>query len=284
MGGGEGVVGVRNVWRGITTAFAVLTVLPVGGRGQVPEGATTDLAGSASYFSLVGAAVGLALIATDVALGRLGLLARSALEIGVAALITGGLHLDGLADTCDGLFSRADRQRALAIMRDSRLGALGAAALVFTIVIKIALLASLSGAPRYLGLLLLPVAGRQAIVLAMAAFPAAQPGSGLGQAFARRVGVGAVAASLGLSVLIAGAGIGALAWPLGVARPPAGPGAAAAVAGSVALLGALALAFGFAALVSRRLGGLTGDTYGAVNEVAEMLALLLLGLVTAAGG
>ena len=271
------MVGVRNVWRGLTTAFTVLTVLPVGGRGQSAEGATTDLAGSASYFPLVGAAVGLALIATDVALGRLGLLARSALEIAVAALITGGLHLDGLADTCDGLFSRADRQRALAIMRDSRLGALGAAALVFTIVIKVALLASLSGAPRYIGLLLLPVAGRQAIVLAMAAFPAAQPGSGLGQAFARRVGVGAVAASLGLSVLIAGAGIGALAWPL------AGPGAAAAVAGSVALLGTLALAFGFAALVSRRLGGLTGDTYGAVNEVAEMLALLLLGLVTAAG-
>ena len=182
------------------------------------------------------------------------------MELVVAGFLTGGLHLDGLADTSEGLFSRADRQRALAIMRDSRLGALGVAALVSMLLLKLTLLASLSGAPRYLGLMVAPMTGRQAIVLAMAVFPPAQPGSGLGRAFARRLGSGPLIASVALwAALVAASVLAVVFFPGALEARSPWPLSRAVVA---AVLGALAVAHGLAALISRRLGGLTGDTYG----------------------
>ncbi len=268
---------LRWAWGSLVTAFGVLTILPLVPKEAGKDAAAgtacppaDDLPRAGACFPLVGAALGAGLLVLDRLFGRLGLLARSAVVLVAAAVVTGGLHLDGLADTCDGLFSRADRTRALDIMRDSRLGALGAVALVSVLLLKLSVLASLDGFGRGLGLLLTPVAGRQAIVLAAAAFPPARPGSGLGQALARRLSPGVVAASLAFSaaaLAVATRGVGPSAlWP-------------ARAFGAAALLGALAVAYGAAALISRRLGGLTGDVYGAVNEVAETVFLLLLGLL-----
>jgi len=217
----------------------VLTILAVADRADSTERTASALPLSAAFFPLVGLVVGLALVATDLIFGRISLLARSALELVVAGFLTGGLHLDGLADTSDGLFSRADRQRALAIMRDSRLGALGVAALVSMLLLKLTLLASLSGAPRYLGLMVAPMTGRQAIVLAMAVFPPAQPGSGLGRAFARRLGSGPLIASVALWAALVAASVLAVVFFPGTleARSP-WPLSTAVVA---AVLGALAV-------------------------------------------
>lgn len=273
-----------RAWSDLKTAFAVLTILPVEGGTPSPGSAAVDAADlrdSVAFFPLVGLVVGLVLVATDLVFGHLSLLARSALELAVAALLTGGLHLDGLADTGDGLFSRADRERALAIMRDSRLGALGALTLLSVLLLKLSLLGSLSGPPRYLGLVVAPMTGRLAIVLAMAAFPPAQPGSGLGRIFARRLGPASLVVSVGLWVLLAGALLAAAALVPGASD--AGGSWVVSPAVVAAPLGALALAQGLAALISRKLGGLTGDTYGALNEVTETIVLLSLAVLAGAG-
>lgn len=240
-------------------SFGLLTVLPVPAPGGWPE---ARLARSAAFFPLVGVLLGLGLWALDTAITFVlpgdGLVNAAALLIALF-LLTGGLHLDGLADTGDGLLSRADRAKSLEIMRDPRIGALGAASLVLALLLKLAVLASLEPAVRGPALLLALVVGRQAMVLAMAVFPAAQP-NGLGRLFARRVPAWAVAVSLALTVMAA----------FGVALP----GPAVVPDAFVVGAGALALALTGAALVARKLGGMTGDVYGTVNEIGEMAFLL----------
>lgn len=240
-------------------ALVLLTTIPAAVPGGWPE---ERLPRSAAFFPLVGAVLGLGLWALDAAITAVlpgdGLVNATALLIALF-LLTGGLHLDGLADTGDGLFSRTEREKALEIMRDSRTGALGAASLVLALLLKLAVLASLGPAVRGAGLLGALVAGRQAMVLAMAAFPAAQP-DGLGRHFARRVPAWGVVVSIMLS-LAALVGVAAT----GLVTVPVVLGAGAA---------ALALAFGGAALIARRLGGMTGDVYGTVNEIGEMAFLL----------
>jgi len=166
---------------------------------------------------------------------------------------TGGIHLDGLADSLDGLAGR-DPARRLAIMRDSRIGVFGATGLVLLCLLAVSALAALSPSLRLRILVLTPVIGRVAPGLAGAWVTPATPGQGLGAAF-----VAGLSRWAGLAHVAA---VGALAaWLLGIWGV-----AVAAAAWSVALLAG--------AFVARRLGGLTGDVLGAVVEVAELGALL----------
>ncbi|MCL6450899.1 MAG: adenosylcobinamide-GDP ribazoletransferase [Acetobacteraceae bacterium] len=257
-------------WRDLAGAFALLTTLPVSPRAG---GREEELPRCAPYFPLAGAALGAALWGLDWASAPLlGPLLRAALLMLALFALTGGLHLDGLADTCDGLFSRERGGRALEIMRQGAVGALGAAALVLALLLRFAVYASLEGGLRGPSLVVAAVAGRQAMVLAMAAFPAAGSGPGLGQAFARKVGLRGVSASLGLSL-----GLGAALWAWGWG--PGVPGAwAAAVALGAGLVVALLCGHAVARAVARRLGGLSGDVYGAVGEAAELAFLLVSAL------
>jgi adenosylcobinamide-GDP ribazoletransferase len=166
---------------------------------------------------------------------------------------TRGNQLERLAGVLDGLAGR-DAAHRLAIMRDSRIGVFGATGLVLLCLLAVAALAALSPSLRLRVLLLAPVIGRVAPVLAGAWLAPATPGQGLGAAFAA-----------GLSRwagLAHGAAGGALAaWLLGFSGV-----AVAAAAWMAALLAA--------ALVARRLGGSTGDVLGAAVEIAELGALL----------
>jgi adenosylcobinamide-GDP ribazoletransferase len=166
---------------------------------------------------------------------------------------TGGIHLDGLADCLDGLAGR-DSARRLAIMRDSRVGAFGAAGLTLLCLLAVTALAALSASLRLRVLVLAPVIGRVAPLLAGAWLAPATPGQGLGAAFAaglsRWAGPAHVVVAGGLAAGLLGT------WGLAVA----------AAAWSLALLAA--------AFVGRRLGGVTGDVLGAVVEVAELATLL----------
>jgi adenosylcobinamide-GDP ribazoletransferase len=217
------------------------------------------LAGAQAFYPLVGLLLGGMLVGLDWAL-------REALPPGVVAAMlvvalaaaTRALHLDGLADTFDGLLGGHARERRLAIMHDPRVGSFGATALALVLLLKWSAIAGLSGAERWPALLLAPMLARSAMVVTAAAFPYARP-EGLGTGYRRAARGPALVVALGsaaaVSVLVLGPGGGAL---LGVTT-------------------LVALGTGVWAL--RLVGGVTGDIYGAVCELAETLALLVaLGL------
>jgi len=232
-------------------ALRFLTVVPVPGRES--EGASA-LGRAAWWFPLVGLMLGGVLaIAAPAADALFPPLVAAALLVTGWKAATGGIHLDGLADSLDGLAGR-DPARRLAIMRDSRIGVFGAAGLILVLLLAVTALAGLSTSLRLRVLVLAPVIGRVTPLLAGAWLAPATPGQGLGAAFAASLSRWA-----GLAHVAAGCALAA--WLLG------GWGVAlAAAAWGVALL-----AGGF---VARRLGGLTGDVLGAVVEVAELGVLL----------
>lgn len=208
----------------------------------------------APFFPLVGLVVGGVVLAADEAAGLLfdrGI--RSAAAILATVWITGALHLDGLMDTADGIGSGRSRERMLEIMRDSRVGAMGVVAGVTTLLLRYALLDGLGPERRWQALLLTPTLGRMCIVAVAGWWPAARAGQpGLGGSFAAHVGRWqvAVALAVGLGLALAAGARGVAAWVL-----------------------ALASSWLAARFLTARLGGLTGDTYGAVNELAEVVVL-----------
>jgi adenosylcobinamide-GDP ribazoletransferase len=175
--------------------------------------------------------------------------------VGLSALLTRGLHLDGLADTVDALGSYNDRERALQIMRSPEIGPFGVVALVLALLVQALTLASVTAA----GVIAAWAAGRAAITLACArGIPSARPG-GLG-AFVAGTVPRWVAAVSGVAVAV-------LAIPAVSGRAWQGPAAVA-----LALLVTLLL---LRHLV-RRLGGITGDVLGFLTEIT--VTLILMGL------
>jgi adenosylcobinamide-GDP ribazoletransferase len=213
-----------------------------------------QIARSQGLFPLVGLLLGLMLVGLDRALAEVMPLPATAGLLVVALVVaTGGLHLDGLADTCDGLFGGSSPPERLTIMRDSRVGSFGVLAVVCLLLLKWAIFLSLASPLRRGALLLAPALGRWAMVGAVAAWP-----------YARSQGLGKT--------------LHGVAWPL-----PTLTAAAIALAASLLLFpiwGAALFAFaslvgGVIALYSRgKLGGLTGDVYGAISECTEVAVLL----------
>ena len=242
-------------WGDPGAAMALLTRLPAPGADHA-RGARAAWA-----WPLAGGIV--AGIGALAGLGTLALGLPPAVAAGLAltaqVLATGALHEDGLADLADGLGGGRTIERRLEILRDSRIGAFGAVALVLALGLRWSLTAALlAAAPA--ALVAAGALSRAAMALVMAALSHARP-DGLAAATGRP---GAITATLG----------GVLA--LGVAGVSAGPGPA-----FVAALGAAAAAAGIGALARARLGGQTGDVLGAVQQVAEVAALV--GLVAALG-
>ena len=196
-------------------------------------------------------------------------LLAAVLAIGLLALLTGGLHLDGLADTADGLGSRRPRDEALAIMRRSDVGPLGVAALLFTVLVQITALATVDpGWPGAGAVLLAAVTGRVAVVLATGpGSPAARPG-----------GFGALVAAATTTRARVATGAGVFVLAAGAAAVVSGP--ATALRAAVAVLAGLLAAELLRRTALRRLGGMTGDVFGALIEVAAATALLALALAS----
>ncbi|WP_372661515.1 adenosylcobinamide-GDP ribazoletransferase [Cohnella sp.] len=185
--------------------------------------------------------------------------------------LSGALHLDGLMDLADGLLSHRSRERMLEIMKDSRVGAMGVIVCVFYVLLKTALVISLLEDRNLEWLLLLqliPVWSRSFMVTAIAGWPYARKGQGLGALY-RSVGwKHAFISGIGAAIIST-----AIIFPLG--------SWSTAEAGIVLLSMALVtygIGAGVASAVSRKLGGLTGDVYGALNECIE------LGLLAALAG
>jgi len=241
---------------GLRLALTTLTVLPL------PPGRVDRATGQVAMVvaPLVGALLGVlagGLLAGLVRLGA-GPSLAAALTVGGLALATRGLHLDGLADTADGLGSAATPDRALAVMRSPEVGALGVATLVLVLLTQVTALAQLAGGSHWVSAGLGVAVGRVGLVWGCRrGLPAARP-DGLGALVA-----GTVPGWLCLLWTIVAAAVGTAAAGL--------PGAAAVVAATA--LGILLVAHS-----RRRLGGVTGDVLGAACETAVLVAWVLLAL------
>jgi adenosylcobinamide-GDP ribazoletransferase len=249
--------------RGLVLALSWLTVLPV--RTGAPDARTA--ASALRWAPVVGALVGAATGAVLVGLAALGVppLVAGLLAVGFAGLATRGMHLDGLADTADGLGCYGPPERALAVMRDGGAGPFAVVTLLVVVGAQAAALATLAAAATsgagtagwvIAGTALAAAAGRAAFAwVARRGVPAARPG--------------------GLGATVAGSQpwwLGALWWVVLAACGFALSGPR----------GALAIGLGVAVVVvlswhtARRFGGMTGDVLGAASELATTTALVVL--------
>lgn len=235
---------------GLGVAARYLTIVPV--RGAAPPG-LEDVGRAAPWFPVVGAVLGVALVVGDAITTRVfPPLLAALLTLTAWKALTGGLHLDGLADCLDGLVGRDSEQR-LAIMHDSRIGTFGAMGLILFLLLAIGALADLPTAARRGALVAAPAIARATPVLLVRLFPAAR-GSIQGAAFGASVGRAAPAVTLLVALVVA---VAALGW-----------------AGAVALAVALGVTVGAARILTARLDGITGDVLGAAIELAELATLL----------
>lgn len=250
-------------------AVTLLTTLPVPARAQARIDAR-EVAASAPFFPIVGAALGLAVgLLGHVVADRSGPVLGGGVAVIALVLLTGALHLDGLADCSDALGARGGaRERRLEIMRDSATGAYGTAAIAAWFVLVVAALAALP-ADVWAVVLAWSLGLARALAVAHAwALPSARP-SGLGAGF--RATTASLATAL-VVVIALGAGL--------VALPENFTALSGAPAGTLVFtaVGAL-IAFTVVLLLARRLlGGRTGDTLGASIALAEAAALLAAAL------
>ena len=242
-------------WLGdIRVATALLTRIPM----SHPTGAVPDnLTRAQRVFPLVGAAIGAAIGVVFLALISVGIppLAAAALALAASALLTGALHEDGLGDVGDGFGGGRDRAAKLAIMRDSRLGTYGALAVLVAFVVKAAALEALAGRAVVPTMVAAHTLGRAAIPMLALAMPLARS-DGLGKA-AGQPEPADVAIALALASAITFACL---------------PLASALGAIMIAGLGGAAMAV----IAWRQIGGVTGDVYGAAEQVIEVCVLLLM--------
>ncbi|TYP77556.1 adenosylcobinamide-GDP ribazoletransferase [Paenibacillus methanolicus] len=249
----------------IGAAFQLLTRIPV--PAQIPF-TPSILARSVTAYPLVGLAVGLLTAGAGWLLqGSLPSMPAAVLMLVVWIAISGALHLDGLMDTADGVLSHRSRERMLEIMKDSRVGAMGVIAAIAVLLFKFSLLAELlegdalaSAAPHIAAACMW---SRLWMAFAMVLWPNARGNEGLGGMFAGVARRHIAAALLAHVILLFG--VYAL---FGYNLAEAG--------GYVVEGGALTLVVGGPCgwWLSRKLGGLTGDTYGAMNELLEAALLL----------
>jgi adenosylcobinamide-GDP ribazoletransferase len=211
------------------------------------------------WFTTVGLVIGILLAGLFMLLSPwIGMLTLSVVLVLAEALITGGLHLDGLADTFDGLYSNREKERSLEIMKDSRIGSNGALALIAYFLLKIALLNELLGGmngvsliqhPAWL-LLIMPVSGKAALGLSCFLGPYARK-EGMGHLF-----IGKVSRLQLILLLMIGFAFTAV-YPVS----------------AVTLAVVLMVTPLYTRHVRKRIDGLTGDTLGAWHELSELVYL-----------
>lgn len=236
-------------------AVQFLTRIPIPSLRDI---APHDVGRSMLYYPLVGALIGALLFALDLMLVEAAPLLRAALLVVAWVVITGGLHLDGVADMADAwVGGRGERERTLALMKDPACGPMGVLALLLLLLLKVAALESIAGHASPL-LIVAPLLARTALLLLFLTTPYVRRG-GLGETLAqqlpRRMGWLVVVAVPGAVLLLLDSRI----W------------------GVVVVLGIVFLLF--RQRLMQRLGGTTGDTAGALLEVCEVTILLAAALL-----
>lgn len=217
-----------------------------------------DIGRSLLFYPLVSLLIGAVLVALDWIAAGASEAVRAALLLAAWVIVTGGLHLDGLADSADAwVGGLGDRERTLAIMKDPRSGPAAVTVLGVVLILKFAALQTLVAAGAWQALLLAPLLGRGVVPLLFLTTPYVRPG-GLGAALAthlpRRAAIGVVLAT-------------ALAVPV-----------LAGKSGVLALIAAAAMFLLLRALMIRRINGATGDTVGAMVELTETAVLVVIAM------
>jgi adenosylcobinamide-GDP ribazoletransferase len=231
-------------------AVRYLTIVPVSRRAHA---GLEQLGAAAPWFPVVGAALGLVLAVVDGVTMRLfPPLLAALLTVTVWKVLTGGLHLDGLADCLDGLAGRDPAERR-AIMSDSRIGVFGAIGLILFLMLELAAVSELPHVQRWRALLAAAVIARATPALLGRLFRPAGA-SGQGARFAAGLASTAAPAALSIAFVVA---VAVLGW-----------------AGIVAVAVGIASAVVVAAFLAHRLAGVTGDVLGAAVELAELSVLL----------
>jgi adenosylcobinamide-GDP ribazoletransferase len=247
---------------GIALLFKFMTRLPV---GFEPKFDSDNLGKSMKFFPIVGMVMGIILFGFFWGLSHIiySPMVMAVILVIIEVVLTGGLHLDGLADTFDGIFSYRSKQKMLEIMKDSRLGTNGGLVLILYFILKVALLYELNliiGIPAGVVLLLTPAFARLNSVVNCASAPYARA-TGMGKTFVDNTnGTGVIIATI-LTLIY-----GALVCNLFLI-----PYAILVIVPILMVLG-----YVFAKLMTRKIGGITGDTLGAVVELSEILVILML--------
>lgn len=238
-----------------------LTRIPINADLKATE---EDFAKGVVYFPIAGLIIGAFNLAILLAASKLlGGLFPVVCCVLAGTAITGGFHVDGLADTCDGIFSSRTRDKMLEIMRDSRIGTNGTIAIIFDYLLKLTLLAMLTGKGLYLAVLLSPVAAKTLMVLLMKTSVYARSGPGLGGLYLEKQTIRAtvLAAVIGISIITAFSGL----W------------------GITALAGCAVICFLYRSFIYSKLQGMTGDTLGAANELLEITFILITAVMAGRG-
>ncbi len=241
-------------------ALQFLTIIAVPWRREVKA---DEIARSAGYFPVIGFIIGLILVGLNWIFGLLlPPVVANALLLASLAVISGAMHLDGFADTCDGLVGHKTVEERWQVMRDSRAGAYGIVGVVLILLVKYVSLSSIPADLMMMTLILMPVISRWTMTYAIFAYPYARP-SGLGKSFKQ----GTTWPRFTMATVIAVAVV--------------------AVIGQLAGLAVLFLVWlvtvVIAAYFKSRFQGLTGDNYGAINEVAEVSVLIFITILVQFG-
>ena len=235
-------------------AVSFLTIIPVIDQRRASE---YTVANSFAWFPVVGCLIGIALAAEDWLLAHVfAQVIRSVLIVISLTLVTGAVHLDGLADTADALGAGRDRDRALDILRDSRVGTFGASAIFFDLTLKILALSTLAGDRRYAALIVAPMLARHVMTVVGSGLPYLRE-SGAGSTLLNAHG------SQRTLLIMCG-----MIFVMGVLLP--------FLRLEVTLGVAYAIMIAMRLFYRRWLGGVTGDLIGACGELVEIAVLVAM--------
>lgn len=235
----------------IALQFLTIIPLPFDTRCQ-----KEDLGRATAFFPLIGLTIGSLLVGLNWLIAPwLSHQLAAALLVTALAAVTGALHLDGLADVCDGLAARGSHERFLAVMKDSHVGAVGAVGLLLALLLKWQALVAIPPEIGWQALLLFPVLGRCAQTLALGGANHARQ-DGLGAAIIQGMATRQLLVALAITV-----GVCLLLLP---------------TRGMSALMAVCVVTLVIKGYFHKRLGGLTGDIVGCISEIAEVTALIVL--------
>jgi adenosylcobinamide-GDP ribazoletransferase len=250
--------GIAVMIAGLAAAVQFLTIVPPLVRRPFTG---AEMGRAVGWFPLVGMLIGGLLVLVDLGVRRLWPAGVSAtLVLAVWIVVTGGLHLDGLMDSCDGLLGGRTVEDRLRILRDPRIGSFAMIGGVLVMLTKWSVLAGMTNnADRLAALVLAPVLGRWSMTATIGSCPYARPeGAGRAMKDHLRTGDDMLARGITCAVLI-----GTASWMHGVLW-------------LAAMLMSTGVTYAVAAFACRRIGGVTGDVYGAVCELSECAVLLVL--------
>lgn len=246
-----------RILRRMCIAIQFLTILPLPDKDSIES---KEFARSMAYFPLIGLLIGLGLFGVYVGLVKfITPLLTAVIVIGVWIWFTGALHLEGFVDAVDGFSCGGNKEKILLVMKDKHCGSKGVVALVFLLILKVALLEAIPASMKFSALMFTPGISRWVMVCTAVFCDYARKGEGFGKAFVENIGVkdmiiaSSILVIVGLCVLKARFLV--LIFPI--------------------------LVFMIISIIylKRKIGGITGDVLGGLNEIAEVISLATFLLV-----